>query len=57
MSDLIDDSPSIEEPPLPQAEFSWRRLVGPNELPQGRGLTVGNWCHAGCRTDACDDHV
>ena len=40
MSDSLDDSPSIEEPPLPQEEFSWHRLVGLDELPQGRVSTV-----------------
>ena len=40
MSDSIDDSPSIEEPPLPQEQFSWHRLVSLDELPQGRVSTV-----------------
>lgn len=40
MSDSLDDSPSIEEPPLPQEEFSWHRLVGLDELPEGRVSTV-----------------
>ncbi|MDE0699579.1 MAG: thiamine pyrophosphate-binding protein [Acidimicrobiaceae bacterium] len=40
MSDSLDDSPSIEEPPLPQEEFSWHRLVDLDELPQGRVSTV-----------------
>ena len=40
MSDSIDDGPSISEPPLPQEQFSWHRLVSLDELPQGRVSTV-----------------
>ena len=40
MSDSIDDRPSIEEPPLPQEQFSWHRLVSLDGLPQGRVSTV-----------------
>ncbi len=39
MSDPLE-SPSISEPPLPQTEFSWHRLVGHDELPEGRVSTV-----------------
>ena len=40
MSDSVDDGPSISEPPLPQEQFSWHRLVSLDELPQGRVSTV-----------------
>lgn len=40
MSEPFSERPSIEEPPLPQTEFSWHRLVGHDELPEGRVSTV-----------------
>ncbi len=40
MNDPTAERPSIEEPPLPQGEFSWHRLMGLEELPQDRVSTV-----------------
>lgn len=40
MKDPIAERPSISEPALPREEYSWHRLVGLDELPQGRVSTV-----------------
>lgn len=35
-----DETPSTTEPALPDGEFAWQRLVGLDELPEGRVVTV-----------------
>ena len=54
MSDSIDDGPSISEPPLPQEQFSWHRLVSLDELPQGRVSTVTIGQESLCVTHTAD---
>jgi len=35
-----DETPSSAEPALPEGEFEWHHLIGPDELPDGRVTTV-----------------
>jgi len=59
-----EDTPSTTEPALPEGEFAWHRLIGVDELPEGRvgAVTIGhlNLCvtHTasagfGCLGNAC----
>jgi len=40
VNDPIAEQPSVSEPALPEEEYSWHRLLGLDELPQGRVSTV-----------------
>jgi pyruvate oxidase len=39
-----DETPSTTEPALPEEEFAWHRLIGREELPEGRvtAVTIGH---------------
>ena len=40
MAPTEDSAPSLSKPALPDGEFDWHRLIGLDELPEGRVMTV-----------------
>ncbi len=59
-----DTAPSVDEPSLPEGEFTWHKLVDLDELGDGRVMTVtvghGSLCVTrtadggfGCLDNAC----